>query len=146
LGCAVVSQHGVAALNVLERAQNRFGRRAFAVQFEMPLQVADPQHEFGDGGGAGIGFQPEELVRVNRVGGEFEFEVLAELRGEIEDFAFQNFQMLQGNLKEVPHAARGVEHGQAAEPLVKGVHLGAGAFQVAGFWCPSAAQGGGLPP
>ena len=80
----------------------------------------------------GIDFQPEELVRVNGVGGEFQLEVLAELRGEIEDFAFQNLEMLQGDVEEVAGAAGGVEHRQAAEPVVEGVDHGAGLLEVAG--------------
>ena len=87
---AVVFEDGIAALDVFERAQNRFGRRAFAVQPEMPLQVANPQNQFRDGGGAGIDFQAKKLVRVNCVGGKFKFEGVAKLRGEIEDFALQN--------------------------------------------------------
>jgi hypothetical protein len=36
------------------------------------LQVADPQHQFGDGGGARVEFEAEELVRVD--GEAFGFE------------------------------------------------------------------------
>ena len=89
---AVIVQHGIAALDVFERAQNRFGRRAFAVQTEMPLQVANPQNQFRDGRGAGIDFQAKKLVRVNGVAvPSSSSEGVAKLRGDVEDFALQNF-------------------------------------------------------
>ena len=34
---------------------------------EVPLQIADPQHQLGDGGGARVELQAEELVRVDRL-------------------------------------------------------------------------------
>jgi hypothetical protein len=61
---ALVLDQGVAVLDVAEVAQHRFGRVHRAVGAEVPLQVANPQHEFRDGGGAGIDFEAEELVRV----------------------------------------------------------------------------------
>ena len=71
---AVVGEHGVAAFDVLEIAQDRAGRQAGAAGAEVPLQVADPEHEFGDGGGARVEFEAEELVRVD--GEAFGFEAL----------------------------------------------------------------------
>ncbi len=61
------------------------------MQLEMPLQIANPQNQFRDGGGAGIDFKAKKLVRVNGVGGKFKFEGVAKLRGKIEDFTLQNF-------------------------------------------------------
>src|ERR1039458_2191460 len=40
--------------------------------------------------------------------------------------------MLQGDVKEIAHAARGIKHDQPAQLFVKGVHLGAGFLRVAG--------------
>ena len=37
---------------------------------EVPLQIADPQHQFGDGGGARVDLDAEELVRIDGVAAE----------------------------------------------------------------------------
>ena len=63
---AVPGQHRVLALDILKRPQDRLGRRR-SLSAEMPLQIADPEHQFGDCRGAGIDLQPEELVWVNGV-------------------------------------------------------------------------------
>jgi hypothetical protein len=40
---------------------------------------------------------------------QLQLEVFAELRGGIEDFAFEELQMLEGDVEEIAGAARGVE-------------------------------------
>ena len=72
-------EDGVAALDVVEGAEDGFGRNALAVDFEMPLEVADPQDKLGDGGGARVQLDAEELVGVDGVGPELEPEVFPEL-------------------------------------------------------------------
>src|SRR4051794_30628383 len=57
-GFSVPLQYRVLHLNVLERLQDRlFWRRPLCS--EMPLQIADPQHQFGDCGRAGINLKPQ---------------------------------------------------------------------------------------
>ena len=97
----------------------------------MPLQIANPQNQFSDGSGAWIDFQAKKLVRVNGVRFEFKSEVFAKLRGHVENFTFQNFKMLQGDVKEIAGAARGIKHGHAAKFFMERIHLGAGFFEVA---------------
>ena len=84
-GLAIISQHGIdtmrfaAGIDVLEGFQDRFGRRG-TLGAEMPLQIADPEDQFGDGDGAGVDFQAEELVGVYGEAAAFEeFLGLAEL-------------------------------------------------------------------
>ncbi|HBS26262.1 MAG TPA: hypothetical protein DD827_03885, partial [Gammaproteobacteria bacterium] len=62
---AVISQHGVPIFNVVKITQYGFGWVDVAVGAEVPLQVADPQHHFGDGGGAGVEFDAEKLMRID---------------------------------------------------------------------------------
>jgi hypothetical protein len=31
----------------------------------MPLQITDPEHQFGNGGRAGVDFEPQKLMRVD---------------------------------------------------------------------------------
>ena len=57
------------------------------------LQIADPQHQFGDGGGADVELDAEELVRIdllqpNGLG-------LAELGQGLQHLALQPFHQLQ---------------------------------------------------
>lgn len=53
---AVVGEHGVPALDVVEVFQHRLRRGHMAAGAEMPLQMADPQHHLGDGGGTRVDF------------------------------------------------------------------------------------------
>ena len=62
---AVVFQDGVAALDVLELAEDRLGGHGFAEGAKVPLEVADPQDEVGDGGGTRVDLDAEELVRID---------------------------------------------------------------------------------
>jgi hypothetical protein len=91
-----------------------------AVGAEVPLQVADPQHHFGDGGGSGVDFDAEELVRVDGVALHFE-QVLAgaQVSQGVEHFAFQAFHVLEGDVEEVGAAAGRVEDADVAELAVE---------------------------
>ena len=130
---AVVVEHGVAALDVFEFLQDGFAGRRLAARAEMPLQIANPQNHFGDGGGAGIDFEAQKLVRVNRVRGHFQPEAFAELIGKIEDFTFKAFQVFERDVKEIAAAARGIEDFQCAQAFVEAVDFLAGGFNVATF-------------
>ena len=59
-------QHGVHDLDVVERLQDRLAGGS-PPGAEVPLQVADPQHQFGDGDGARVDLHAQELVRVDRL-------------------------------------------------------------------------------
>jgi hypothetical protein len=63
-------EHGVAAGDVAVVVHDGFGHGAVAAGADVPLQVADPQHEFGQRGGAGVDFEAEKLLR----GDGFAFE------------------------------------------------------------------------
>jgi hypothetical protein len=53
-----------ASRDVLEVPQDRLGRRD-GLGAEMPLQIAEPDDEFGDGRRAGVEFEADELMRIN---------------------------------------------------------------------------------
>ena len=71
-GGGVPGEDGVAVLDVVEVAQHRLGGGGAAVGAVVPLQVADPEHQLGDGGGPGVELDAEELVRVDGVAFEAE--------------------------------------------------------------------------
>ena len=129
-GCAaVVGEHGVAAFDVFEIAQDGARRQAGAARAEVPLQVADPQHQLGDGGGARVEFEAEELVRVD--GEAFGFEALlgttqglADAVREVEDFAFEALHVFERDVEEIGRAAGGVEHAHLTQAVVEGVDFG----------------------
>jgi hypothetical protein len=105
------------------------GGRPAAAGAEVPLQVADPQHEFGDGGGARIDFEAEELVRVDREAFGFELRLaVADVVQLVEHFAFEALQVFQRDVQKVAAAAGRVEHAQAAQALVEGADFGDGFF------------------
>ncbi len=56
-------EHSVAADDVAVVVHDGFGHGAVAAGADVPLQVADPQHEFGQRGGAGVDFEAEKLLR-----------------------------------------------------------------------------------
>ena len=93
----------------------------------VPLQVADPEHQLGDGGGPGVELDAEELVRVDGVAVEAEGGLrLAHLLEEVGDFAFEALHRFEGDVEEVAGAAGGVEDAGGAELAVEGVQGGAG--------------------
>ncbi len=138
-----------------------FGHGAVAAGADVPLQVADPQHEFGQRSGAGVDFEAEKLLRGDGFAFEREF-VLGFAKGGklVEHFAFEALEVFEGDVEEVAAAAGGVEHAQGAQAVMKAAEFGAGsvhlgvaraAVEFGGFVgeqqrgglgvCPFAAQG-----
>jgi len=85
----------------------------------MPLQVADPQYQLCDCGGAGVRFDTENLVRVDRQSGTLKRRHFAEAREQIEHFAFEPLQVLQRDIEEIAGTASGIENGDPTEICVK---------------------------
>jgi hypothetical protein len=95
------------------------------------LEVADPEHQVGDGGGAGADLDAPELVRIDRQPEPLEGGLgLAEAPERVQDFPFQPLQVLQGDVQEVPRAARGVEDRGVAERAEEVADLIAGLGQL----------------
>ena len=117
----LVRQKGVAVADVLGVPQNGRGpfrcpHRAVAL-----LQVADPQHEFGDLCGPRVEFDAEELGRVHlHEIAEALIPPFPKGRHEVEDFGFQLLHHFQRDIEEIARAAGGVEHAGAAEAVVEG--------------------------
>ena len=126
----VSREDGIADFDIVECAQNRIGGHA-ALGADVPLEVADPEDEFGDCGGAGVEFEAKELVRVDGVTFETTQNILAAEVGEdFEDFAFEAFYEFEGDVKEVAGAAGGIEDAGFTERVVEGADGGDGFFGV----------------
>lgn len=57
---------------------------------KVPLEITDPEDEFGESGGAGVEFDTEKLVGID--GGALEVEeigVVAEVTEEVDDLALE---------------------------------------------------------
>ena len=81
----------------------------------MPLQVADPEDEIGDDGGAGVEFEAQKLMGIDGI----EFLGLAEGGEGFEDFAFEALEVFEGDVEEVTGAAGGIEDKSVAEFAVE---------------------------
>ncbi len=122
---AVVFDQGVAVLDVVEVAQDGVRQVGEAlVDAVVPLQVADPQHHFGDGGGARVDLKAQKLVRVHGDAGHVEQALgLAKVGQKVEHLAFQALHVFQRHVQEVAAAAGGVEHAGVAELVVEAAHF-----------------------
>lgn len=85
----------------------------------MPLQVTDPEHQFGHRGGAGVELDPEELVRIDGELLGLQALGLAHAGQRFHDFGLDALEMFQRDVEEVARAASGVEHAQVAQALVE---------------------------
>ena len=96
------------------------GSAGVAAGAEVPLEVADPEDELGDGGGARVELDAEELVRID--GGlpvSSEQLLVAELLARVEHFAFEALHVFEGDVEEIAGAAGGVEDADFAELVVE---------------------------
>jgi len=101
---AVGGEHGVAALDVVKVFDDGLGRGDAATGCGSATGGSNPQDQLGDGGGARVYREAEELVRVHGEAGNFERGLLvAEAVEGVEDFAFETLEMLQ-RLRPLPHA------------------------------------------
>ncbi len=61
---------------------------------EVPLKVANPENQFGDGRGARVDLDAEELMGINRVAGSLEHRLcLAQSPEHIPDFALETLHV-----------------------------------------------------
>ena len=128
----VVLQQGIAVLDVVEIAQNRFGQIEAAIDPVMPLQEADPQHHLRNSGGARVDLQTEKLLRVDGLTGHRQHGLsLAQVVKPVAHLAFEALQMLQGDIQKVAAAAGRVEDAQAAQLVMEGADFLAGLLGLA---------------
>ena len=127
----VVGEDGVAALDVVELFEDGLGGGCLAVDAEVPLEVADPEDEFGEGGGALVDLQAEELVGIDGRALKAKDVGFTEVAEEVDDLAFESLHLLKRDVEEVARAAGGIEHADGAELGVELVHLGLGGLEVA---------------
>ena len=148
----IPGQHGVAAFDVAVVVHHGFGHGLVAAAADVPLQVADPQHQLGQGGGARVQLDAQKLLQ--RDGFAFKAQlVLRVAQGFklVDDFAFQALQVFQRHIQKVGAATGRIQHAHAAQLVQKLLHFGAGfgalcvgglALQRGGFVRQH--QGGGL--
>jgi hypothetical protein len=119
---AIVDKQRIARFDVVETLDDGFRRRrGCAPGSEVPLQVADPEDEIGNDGGARVEFEAEQLVRVDRESGFVEDELcFSELLEGFDDLAFEPLEVFEGNVEEVAAAARRIEDAKAAEFVAEG--------------------------
>ena len=127
----VVGEDGVAALDVVELFEDGFGGGRLAMDAKMPLKIADPEDEFGEGGGAFVELQAEELVGIDGRALKAKDVGFTEVAEEVDDLAFESLHLLKRDVEEVARAAGGIEHADGAELGVELVHLGLGGLEVA---------------
>jgi len=107
----------------------------------MPLQVADPQHQLRNCGGARVDLDAEEVLRRDGVAGELgDILVVPQLDQQIEHLALQLLHARHGDIEEVAGAAGGIEHPGLGKPGMKCLDKGLGLVRLALF-----DQGGGGP-
>jgi hypothetical protein len=115
--------------DVVEVADDGDGGLGVTAGAEVPLEVADPEDEVGDDGGAGVEFEAKELVGVYGEASVFEGLLgFSEGVEGFENFAFKSLHVFEGDVEEVPGAAGGVEDAGVAELFVEG----AGGFDSGG--------------
>ena len=87
---------------------------------ELPFQIADPQHEIGDGDGAGVDFEAVELAGVDGLALHRQARrVLAQIVQRLKHLAFQALHQFQRDIEEIAGAAGRVEHAGRAERVVE---------------------------
>lgn len=126
----VIGDDGILFADIGEVLQHRLRRHGAAAGAEMPLQVADPQDQFGDGDGARVDFEAEKLVRIDG----FESHLLfAEIDEGFQHLAFQPLHQFHRDIKEISRAAGRVKNPRGAKAVVEILHGGTRLFGVPRF-------------
>ena len=124
---AIPLDQGVAALNIVEAPDDRLGHRRIAAVAEMPLQRADPQDQLGNGGGAGVHFESQQLVGVDSNALQLHEDLALVQRVErVEHLALDALEVLQGHVQKVAAAARRVQDADVDELAVEFPYSGDG--------------------
>src|SRR5690606_12143992 len=107
----IVLDQCVAVLDVAVLTEDRRIEPAcVSVGAEVPLEVAYPEDDLGDGGGAGVDLEAEELVRGDGVATRHVERLLPAVRLQgLQDLALQPFQVLERHVEEIPAATGRVE-------------------------------------
>ncbi|MSU49349.1 MAG: hypothetical protein EXS37_09735 [Opitutus sp.] len=88
------------------------------------MKVTNPQDEFGEGGGAGVQLDAEELVGIDGGGADcaralFGAATTTEAFVGVENFALEDFEMGEGDVEEITAAAGGIEDAEGTKVAVK---------------------------
>ena len=114
----VVRKHGVLADDVLAVAQH--GVRERQAGPPRPLEVPEPQDQIRDDLGARVHLQPQELFGHDPHASHFHGNLGVPQVGQLTDhFGLQGLQQVEGDVKEVPGSAGGVQDPQVAQPALE---------------------------
>ncbi len=103
-----------AEIDVGAFGEHRLGN-AVGVVVKPVAKPADPQHQLGDPGGAGVLLEPVELVRADlRLG------IAAQGLDRLDDARFERLHQLHRDVEEIAGAAGGVEYADGGEAVVEG--------------------------
>ncbi|OQA30833.1 MAG: hypothetical protein BWY56_02448 [Acidobacteria bacterium ADurb.Bin340] len=124
---AAPGEDGILLVDVAVGLQHGLRGRGAGVLAVVPLQVADPQHQVGDGGGPGFHFQALELAR----GHQHAFQRqgaggFAQIQQAPLHFGFQPLEDVVGGGQKVAAAAGGIQHGDVGEAALEVVQHIAG--------------------
>jgi putative transposase len=90
---------------------------------EVPLQIADRQHQFGHRRRPGVQLDPQKLVRVNGMACKGQRRLfLAQFGQQGRHLAFQPLPQFKGHIEEVARSAGRVQHANVAKLGVEGAH------------------------
>ena len=123
----VIGEHGVLLEDAaVFREQWSVAGVGLAGGFVLPLEVADPEDELGDGDGLFVEFEADEMLGADAEPLHLHPGVSAQGVDELEHLGFKPLHVLHGDVEKVRGAAGGVQHGEAAEVTVEGDDLGEG--------------------
>lgn len=87
----------------------------------MPLQIAKPDDQLGDGGSARILLNAQELVRIDGLAVEpCKAFLSAERHDRLQHLTLKALHEFEGDIEEVARAARRIEHAGLAKLIVEG--------------------------
>ncbi len=123
-------QHRIHVADVAIGLQDRLPLQKVIVA-DMPLQIADPQHQFGDLAGARVQLQPQEFLRVHLMGAKAGQRLLAaEVEKRFHHLALQPLHQFQRHIEEVAGSARRIEYARGVELFMEGFDSGDGLFRL----------------
>ena len=125
----------VPLLDGADVAQDWLGRSAVrAAHAEMPLQIADPQHQLRNRSRAWIDFDAKEILGRDGVAGDLrDILVVAQFDQQVEHLALQFLHPRHGDIEEIARPAGRIEHLRLREARVKCLDISARLTNLAAF-------------
>ena len=128
----VIVDQCVAGLDGADVLQDRLRRATvLAVDAEMPLQIADPQHQLRNRRRARVDLYPQEILGRDRVAGQLgQILVVAQFLEQFQHLALQLLHPRHGDIEEVAGTAGRIEHLGLCQLGVERLHHRAGGIDL----------------